>query len=343
MFDLRRNHILQALLVVLIAWFVYVLRDVIIVVFVAFLFTVVLRPSVAWLERHHMPVAVAVLLPILVLLGFLVLIGIFVVPSFIDEGKQFVARLPSYLHSIERSGQLKSLHFNISELQNDLRGHFDALTNTLVSVTTTVVTIVAGAITTLVIMLYWLGTYDRTKETLLTFAPRAHRDRARDIWHRVEKKLVSWAKAQVLLSLVVGVSVWIGALIIGLPFPAALGIIAGLLESIPTLGAIISAIPGILLGLSVSVETGIWAIVLYLFVHQVENHILVPYLFGRTVRLHPIIVIISLLIGAVLYGVLGAILSLPAALCISAVVDSFRDDQTKVTSKQPSKLLSQKG
>lgn len=338
MFDFRRNHILQALLILFMAWLVVTLKSVIVLLFIAFLFTVVLRPAVRWLERHRVPTALAVVLPILGLIGVLVLIGFFIIPTFVDQAKQFINLLPSYIDKAKHLQVLQSANLDINSLQDSLRNHINAVSNALLSVTTTVVTIVAGVITIIVIMLYWLGTYDRTKETLLTYVPMARRARVDDVWQRVEKKLVSWAKAQMLLSVIVGVMVWIGATILGLPFAGTLGIISGLLESIPTLGPIAAAVPGMLLGLTISLETAVGAAVMYTLVQQLENHIIVPLLFGRTVRLHPIIVILSLLIGAVLFGILGALLSLPAALCISAAVDSFREDP-KLQSSKAGKLL----
>lgn len=333
MFDFRHNHILQSLIVVGIVWLAVLLKSVIIVLFIAFLFTVVFRPLVTWLERHHVPTPLAVVLPIIGLIGILVLIGFYIIPTFVDQARQFINDLPHYLDKIRHSQILRTVDINPHSIQDSLRQHFDSVSNTLLSVTSTVVTILAGLITIIVIMLYWLATYGRSKNTLLTYVPQRHRRRVDDIWQRIEKKLVSWAKAQALLSLVVGALVWIGAAIIGLPFAAALGIISGLLESIPTIGPIAAAVPGILLGLTIDLKTGIAATILYILVQQVENHLIVPLLFGRTVRLHPIVVILSLLSGAVLFGILGALLSLPAALCISAVVDSFRDDPKLQTTK----------
>lgn len=333
---------LQALLAVFIALLIVELRIVIIIVFIAFLLTMVLRPFTARLQHWHVPTALAVLLPILGVLCILALIGFFIIPSFIHEAQQFANQLPSYFDKIKHSSLLKSTNINTGSLENSLKGHIGSLAGTFLSVTTTVAKIIAGIITIAVITLYWTATYDETKKTMLTYVPASHRERAYDIWTRMEKKLVHWVQAQVLLSVTIGVLVWLGALIIGLPYAAALGVISGLFESIPTLGAIAAGIPGVLLGLSISLKTAIAALIMYILVHQLENHIVVPLLYGRTVRLHPIMVIVSLLIGAELYGILGVLLAVPAGLCVSAFVDSFRGDDPEKLKKRPGAALSRK-
>lgn len=323
MFDLRKNHILQAIIVIIVIWLVIILKAVIVAFFIAFLFTTVLHPAVGWLKRRHFPTALAVLLPIIVVIVVLALIGYFVVPQLATEVQHFSNQVPGYIKDLKHNGL--NLHLNSGSITKQLQSHFGTISNVLISATKTAIEIVVGVISIIVVSLYWLGSYERVQRTLLSFVPARTRDRASDVWARIEKKLVSWLVAQVLLGIVIGVLVWIGAMIIGLPFAGALGVIAGLLEIIPTLGPIASAIPGVLLALTISWKTAIAALIMYLIVHQLENHLFSPWLLGRTVRLSPIIVIFALLVGATLYGILGALLAVPVALVISAFVDSYRD------------------
>ncbi|HET8708728.1 MAG TPA: AI-2E family transporter [Candidatus Saccharimonadales bacterium] len=329
MFDFRRNHILQALVVIAVVWLLIKLSAIVLLFFIAFLLVTVLRPLVDWLERHHVPVALAVFLPILGVAVLAALVGYFVVPNIIAQGSHFAQNVPDYTHKLQRVHGF-DFHFDVGSLRQSLQGHFGTVGNTLVLVTRTAIELVVGVITIIVVTLYWLGSYDRVQQTMLSYVPAASRRRAADIWARAEKKLVSWLVAQVLLGLIVGLMVWIGAIIIGLPFAGVLGMISGLLEIIPTLGPIAAAVPGILLGFTVSWKTAVAALIMYLAVQQVENHLLAPFLVGRTVRLHPIIIILSLLIGAALYGIGGALLAVPIALVISSFVDSFRDGKPRL-------------
>lgn len=334
MFDFRKNQFLQALLLVAIVWLVLLLKAVLVLFFVAFLLTTVLRPLVGWLERHRVPVGIAVVLPIVGVVALGVLAGYFVVPNVVVQAKEFSHDVPHYLHLLQRQPWF-TFHFDVRSLQQSLQGHVGIVSNTLVAVTRIVTALVVGIVTVMVVTLYWLGSYERVQQTMLSYVPARSRARAADIWARAEKKLVSWLVAQVLLGLVVGIMVWIGAMIIGLPFAGVLGLTAGLLEIVPTLGPIAAAIPGVLLGFTVSWQTAVAAIILYIAVQQIENHALAPFLVGRTVRLHPMAIIFSLLIGATLYHIMGALLAVPVALVISSVVDSYRDGKP---SRQPSSV-----
>lgn len=324
MLDIRNNHILQALLVVVIIWLVLVLKAVIVLFFIAFLLVTVLYPLVGWLQRHHVPVALAVLLPIIGVALLAALVGYFVVPNLIAQGSHFAHNVPDYVHKLQQQHGL-DFKFDIGSVRSAVQQHFGTVGNTLVLVTRTATTIVVGVVTIIVVTLYWLGGYERLQQTVLSYVPKRGRARAADVWARVEKKLTSWLVAQFLLGLVVGLMVWIGAMIIGLPFAGVLGLVSGLLEIVPTLGPIAAAIPGVLLGFTISWQTALAALIMYVAVQQVENHLLAPFLVGRTVRLHPIVIIFSLLIGATLYGIIGALLAVPVALVISSVVDSYRD------------------
>lgn len=331
MFDLRKNHILQAIVVIIVIWLIVTLKAVLIVFFIAFLVATVLHPVVSWLKKHHFPTGLAVLLPIVGLLVLAALVVYLIAPQISQEATSFGNKIPGYVHDLKQNGI--NLHIDTKSVRGVLQNHFGTISSAVISATKTAVEIIVGVISIIVISLYWLGSYERVRGTLISYFPQKAQARAADIWARVEKKLVSWVAAQVLLSIAVGLLVWVGALIIGLPFAGILGLISGLLEIIPTLGPIASAIPGILLALTISWQTAVAALIMYLIVHQLENHLLAPWLLGRTVRLSPIVVIFALLTGAVLYGILGALLAVPVALVISAFVDSYRDDKPKLKTK----------
>lgn len=327
MLDLRHNRILQAIIVLVIIALIIILKAVIIVFFIAFLVATILHPVVGWLHKHHVPIGFAVILPVIGVIVILALIGFFVVPQLAQEVHHFSNQVPNYINDLKHNGL--NFHINVNSLKSSLKGHYGTIGSALISVTSTAVEIVVGVISVFIISLYWLGSYDRIQQTMLSFVPEKNRERAADIWSRIEKKMVSWVVAQALLGIAVGVLVWIGALIIGLPFAGALGVISGLLEIIPTLGPVASAIPGVLLALTISWQTAVAALIMYLIVHQLENHLLSPWLLGHTVKLSPIIIIFALLVGAVLYGILGVLLAVPAALVISSFVDSYREGKPR--------------
>jgi predicted PurR-regulated permease PerM len=127
-----------------------------------------------------------------------------------------------------------------------------------------------------------------------------------------------WLRGQVFLGLVVGIATFIGLEILSLTvdpvfgrFAVLLSVLAGVLELLPIIGPIISAIPAVILGLTAGLNAAVAAVLLYLLIQQVENHVLVPKIQGDAVELHPSIVIMAIVVGGAIAGILGAILAVP--------------------------------
>ena len=304
------------------AYTVWRLRTVVLVIFLSFLITTVMFPIVALLKRRHMPTVVAVLLPVAAIIGLLGLLAYLVLPPFISSLNHFARTLPALIN--HAAGQLH-VAINTSDLSSYITGRFGSIGRFAIMATARALALAVGAVSTLVMTIYWLGSYTAIRREILALMPAAIRQRADDIWTRTETKLRLWIRAHLVLNTVVGLLVWLSMRLLGIPFAEVLGLIAFLVEIIPTAGPIIAAVPAVLLGLSQSVLHGIFVVLLYAGIQQLENHILAPLLLGKTVRLHPLVIIIALLVGYELYGVLGALIAVPVALCISSVVDSYRN------------------
>lgn len=110
MFELRRSHILQALLLIAAVWLVIILIDVVVLLFITFLLTVVLQPTVAWLRKHHVPAAVASIGTVVATLAALVGLGYLIIPPLASQLAQFVDKLPSYIAQIQKSLQQPAIH-----------------------------------------------------------------------------------------------------------------------------------------------------------------------------------------------------------------------------------------
>ncbi len=151
-----------------------------------------------------------------------------------------------------------------------------------------------------------------------------------DVWvvlRSVERVFGQWVRAQVVLGFAVGIFTFIGLMVLSFTvdpifgrYAVLLSVIAGVLELVPVIGPIISAIPAILIGLTASPEAGLAALIMYTLVQQVENNFLVPKIQGDATDLHPAAVIFAIIIGAALAGLLGAILALPIAAAFRDVV-----------------------
>jgi len=160
----------------------------------------------------------------------------------------------------------------------------------------------------------------------LKIIPKPHRHEIRTLFSRLKKIWESFFRGQITLMIIVGTSVWLGLTILGLPGAFALGIIAGLLEIIPNIGPILSAIPALIVALLqgsdlYDINNFIFALIVigfYILIQALENYVIVPRVLGGAVELHPLVVFTGVLVGATTWGILGALLAAPT-------IASFRE------------------
>lgn len=153
--------------------------------------------------------------------------------------------------------------------------------------------------------------------------PAKYEDYVISLWKRAEHKVGRWLQAQLLLALSVGFLVFVGLSLLNVKYALLLGIIATILEIVPIVGPVVSAIPGVILAFAQSPTLGLWVLVFYIAVQQVEGHILAPLILGKTLGLNPVTVIIALLIGGTLAGIIGILLSVPVAVVIVEILDDM--------------------
>jgi predicted PurR-regulated permease PerM len=147
----------------------------------------------------------------------------------------------------------------------------------------------------------------------LGLLPPASRPRWRNVGHRIAQTVSGYVTGNLLLSVIAGVSSTVMMLIFDVPFPLALGLIVAILDLIPLAGATLAGILLTTVGLLTSLTAGIVLLVFFVLYQQIENHVLQPLVYGRTVQLSPLVVLIAILIGTEVAGVLGALGAIPVA------------------------------
>ena len=159
-------------------------------------------------------------------------------------------------------------------------------------------------------------------ERFLAFVgPRGRRPELLAIWREIESRLGIYVRGELLLMTSIGVLASLGYLVIGLPYPMALGALAGLLEFVPMVGPTLGAIPAVIVALSISPQAAL-LVVLYSIVIQVaENNILVPRMMGHSVGVSPVMVILAIFAFSSLLGITGAFLAIPLAAILQVLMD----------------------
>jgi predicted PurR-regulated permease PerM len=190
--------------------------------------------------------------------------------------------------------------------------------------------VAAALVTLLFLVFFWLTERSRLQRYLLAFAPHARRAGIRDAWNEVETRLGLWARGQLLLMATIGIGTGIAYTILGLPAALLLALIAALTEIIPIVGPFIGAVPAVLIATTISPETVVLTIAVYLALQAIEGNVLVPLIMRNSVGLSPFLVLVSLLVGGTVGGVLGAIVAVPVVAGITVVLERLQDRETPV-------------
>jgi predicted PurR-regulated permease PerM len=331
-------------LVVLLLWVIAgAVRHVVFLFLVALLIALLLNPIVRAVGRARIPRGFAVAFVYLVFAFALVAAIGALGTVVVDETKTAAKRVDSYFTDVNgRTGQVEAdrdvdrfQHWlnthRLGSIHIQKRGH-DLVRRVrkhdVGKYTSKVVDFVEGAaisigkllfsaIIIIVVSVYMLLDFPRLARTLdRRFPPRAGSD---SLLVRMERSLTSYVRGQALVSLIIGTSAGIGLWLLGvlgwLPggqkWALLFGAWAAVTELIPYLGPWLGSIPPFLYGLVVHPISAVWVAILFLFIHQVEGHVVVPNVMGRSLRLHPLLVIFGLLAGGEIYGLPGALVALP--------------------------------
>ena len=317
-------------MVILSVVLLYLLKEILVIFLLAIILASGIAPFANWLESKGIPRLLGVLLLYLVVFGLAIFVLSLIVPFLSQDFAQLTAVFPKVVERVSSSldeVQTGSRYFDfLGEIQNIL----DALSTYLQQFSQSAVGLVVGifggvlSFLAIIVISFYLSVMKKGIENLLSSVlPEKYESYAIGLWKRSEVQVGRWLQGQLLISLLVGLLVYVGLSAMGVKFALVLGILAMLLEIVPVAGPILAALPAIGLAFLQSPSLGIWVIVLYTVIQQVESHVILPLVLGKTTGLNPVVVIMALLIGAQLAGIVGAILAVPIATIIVEVIDDM--------------------
>jgi predicted PurR-regulated permease PerM len=328
--DLSINTIFKVLAVLAGLWFVFIIRDVIAIMFTAIIVTSALSPTIDQMARYRIPRVVTILLVYLLLIAFIGVLVYFILPPAVTQMRQLAEQLPSYfayfqklVSNLQTFGVQNHLISGSQAGINTVSDFLNNFTSNIFNTTKGFISSFTAILTVFVLTLYLLLDENGIKNFFVALLPVKQKNQIVTVANKVGAGLGAWLRGQILLGIIVGVMVYVGLLIIGVPYALTLGLLAGVLEIIPIIGPIISAIPAILIALSISPTLALIVTGFYLLVQELENKLLVPKVMQRTVGLHPVTIIIVLLIGAKIMGVLGILLAVPVASVVYIILKEW--------------------
>ncbi len=314
--EISHRTIIFTVLFIGLIWFLVQITSIILNLFVAILLMTALNPLVDRLERFRIPRLLAIFIVYLVIISIVVAGISSILPPLIEQSTNLGTKLPvifnqavdwlkdSGITTVDRdalSGQITQLGAFPANILLFVAG----LLSNLLSV-----------FTVLVISFYLLLERKKLDRYLVVLFGEGNGQTAHDFVNKLESRLGGWVRGELILMTIIGVLTYIGLSLLGIPYALPLAIFAGFLELVPGIGPIISSVPGILLGLTISPFMGIAAAILYFVIQQVENTVIVPKVMEKIAGVNPLVTIISIAIGFNMGGILGAILAVPIVILL---------------------------
>jgi predicted PurR-regulated permease PerM len=308
---------------------IWIARHVLTWILISLFLALALNPAVEWLQRRGIKRrGWATAITYVVALGVIVAIGLTFVPTLVNQVNDFVQKLPDYAHDIThgqgRLGFLETKYHIQERIESAVKDggatKVLGLSGVAVSVAKGVITIVVATVTILFMTFFMLLEGPKWVERFYGLLPERSRPRWRKVGSDVYRTVGGYVTGNLLISLIAGGLTTLVLLIMGVPYAVALGLIVAILDLIPLAGATIAAILIGIVAFLHSIPAGIVVVVFFVVYQQVENHLLQPVIYGRTVQLSPLAVLISILIGAELAGILGALGAIPVAGSIQVLI-----------------------
>jgi predicted PurR-regulated permease PerM len=309
---------------------VWIARHVLTWIFIAVFLALALNPAVDQLERRIKRRGIAAGVVYLLALGAVIGVAFLFIPTLVNQVNDFAGKVPDYLNDVTkgrgRLGFLQEKYHLVDKAREALNkggaSKLFGVSDTALALAKGVVNVVLATVTITFMTFFMLLEGPRWVESFFNLLEPEARLRWRAVGRDIYRTVGGYVTGNLLISLVAGTLTTIVLLLTGVPFALALGLIVAILDLIPLAGATLAAIIVGSVAFLHSIPAGIIVIVFFILYQQLENHILQPLVYGRTVQLSPLVVLISVLIGAELAGVVGALGAIPVAGSLQVI---FRD------------------
>lgn len=325
--DISWESIIKIFIAIFIFYIIYLVKEIALWFLFALAISVLLDPAINFLRKFRIPKIISILIIYLSIFGIVGLLIYLMAPIFISELKQFSQNLPNYFEQI--NPVLKQ--FGVVTAQD-----FDDFVATAVgglqqsseSIIKALMVFFGGVLSAVSILTFsfFLSLEDKgVEKALLLLFPQKYEDQIKSIFEKSQRKISGWFGARLLACLFVGVASYIVFYIFGIKYALILALISGILNFIPYIGPWITTIFLILL---IAVSSGSWATAIYtlaaiVLIQEIENKLLTPLLMKKLTELPAVLVLMSMLVGAKVFGFTGLIFAVPVAAIIYEFLKEF--------------------
>lgn len=307
--------------------------------FIGIIIAWLLDPIVTWLQKNGFKRAIATVMVFLSFISLVVLFFVLLIPSFADQINEFIGSAPNVLNNIKNFGEnlfdkLNNIYdydfTNIKEqlyggLSNIVSGLTVTLPNKVISIASSIVSGGLNIIFGLFIAFYMLFDFNNVRKHLFNLLPKSIHADAITLTDRLNKTLKSYVQGTLLIMFLLFIFQSITLAIAGLSSPMLFGMFCAVTNVIPYIGPYIGGIPAVIVGFTISPATGIFTLLAVVIAQFLESYFLNPIVMSKTMKLHPVTIMIGLLIFGHFFGILGMVLATPIISCIKIIFNFFNE------------------
>jgi predicted PurR-regulated permease PerM len=331
------------LMLAIVCWFFYQTRTPWIVFILAYTTAYLLNPVVSWLRHYRIPRWAGTLISLSILLG-LVSLAVYVLIGFVEQATLFVQEhpdlgaqiagwyetLPQLARRIVPAPILELLSQYGDRLETSFETSLGASAERLASLGSNVFSSVVGLIggfvrlaVFLVLMGFFLNDFPSLNHHFFRIFPKRHHPAVIELVRKLDLSVGGYIRGQLLIALCVGFAIWLGMALLNVPFALGIAFLAGVFNIVPYLGPVVAFIPAALLALTLGWGHFIATAAIFLGVNFLDGNILSPFIFSYTIKLHPVAVLTAIIVGASLFGILGAVIAVPTVAFLSLLYEDY--------------------
>jgi len=332
--EISLGTILRTIFILLLLWFLFLVRDVIFLVFISVIIVSAIDPIVDWFQKKKIPRSLTVTVIYILAISIFAVAFSFFIPPLVSEIRALGENFPKLIETLSGYFRIVRDYAAAHNFQQDVANFMSnmaaKISETGQSIFSGTISFIGGIFEFIVILsiAFYMSVQEKgIKKFFSSLMPEEHREYISGLVDRVQFKMGRWLQGQLLLMFLVFVLDYLGLLFIKAPYALTLALLAGILEIVPYIGPVISAIVATAVSLLHGTITGLLVLAWFTIVQQLEGYVLTPLVMKKAVGLNPVIVILALMIGAKLGGVMGVIVAVPVATMIEEVVNDLMKDQ----------------
>jgi predicted PurR-regulated permease PerM len=325
--------ILKVVFTGLLLWFLWMIRDVLLIFLISVIISSAIDPVADFLARRRVPRSLSVLFVYALFLGAVVLVGFLIVPTMTQQFEQiknanvyqtFISKIGVYRENLSHSSIGRAIDNNLKDIVNNLGG-------TLFATTKGVLTGIVSVITILVLSFYLTIEENGLKNFIKHLAPYKHQAYVLRLTNKIQYKMGAWVLGQIILSAVIFGLVFIGLTVLKVQYALVLALLAGIFEVVPIIGPFISGAFALFFSFLQAPALAVAVLILWIVAQQLEAHVIVPIVMSKSVGINPVMVILGILVGGTLGGFVGILVAIPIISGVSVFVNDLMEGKTGET------------